>query len=249
MPYKKEHLEGLLKLIDEISNTPGNEWFIETLNKMHRDRIHGDPVDSQLTSLINIHDDLKRTKYYLKNIDRKNWREAFSFYKVVSQKELRATLCADFKEMKIAEIEANWFEFVRRIILQIESIVNALIEKEDAFNIIETNPELFINNKDKFKFNLFEGDYSFFNADRTPKALKNIGFPSRMTWIRIYYGISYSFSSLNDMLFIRNKGSHRGSLTNEEEERLNAIEANWLKKNTEYISCFKAIANPLKGKL
>ncbi len=235
--YSKESLEKLLLLIDEICNEEENLWFKMEILKKYSKNI------SNLNDLNELHKDLRRTKSFLKYIDGQYWREGFNFYKKISDSSLKLMLISDFKEMKISENDNNMLEFVRRMILQLENILNHLILKFDAYKIIIDSPDLYQGDK----FNLVEGPYSFFLENRVQKPLKNIPLPSKLTFIKIYFNINYSFNIWRDLTFIRNKASHRENLKDVDLLKMNEIESNWESNKIEYNKFFISLSKQLNN--
>jgi hypothetical protein len=233
--YSKESLEKLLLLIDEISSQGENLWFKEEIQKRHS--INPD----YFFSLNVLHQDLRRTKSFLKYIDGQYWREGFNFYKKIKDSDLKITLTSDFKEMKIAENENNILEYVRRLILQLENIFNCLISKFDAHTVIINNPNVYKDNHN----NLIEGKYSFFNDDKSPKHLKDISLPTKLFWVKTYFNINYTYKVWNDLTFLRNKASHRENLREEDKNKLEQIENDWDVNKTEYNKFFNSVIKQL----
>jgi hypothetical protein len=233
--YSKESLEKLLVLIDEIGKEDENLWFkMEIVNKYSKNV-------SKMSELDELHKDLRRTKSFLKYIDGQYWREGFNFYKKISDSSLKIMLISDFKEMKISDHDNNILEFVRRLILQLENILNHLISKFDAYNVIKDNPNQFKGEK----FNLVEGTYSFFQENGDQKPLKNISLPSKLTWAKIYFNFNYSFNIWRDLTFVRNKASHRENLKAEDQLKMEEIESNWESNKIEYNKFFNSLSKQL----
>lgn len=228
--YSKESLEKLLVLVGDICKDEDNVWFKESIGKINSDSI-------RFSELKNIHDDLRRTKSFLKYIDGQYWREGFNFYKKIPDVNLKIALTSDYKEMRIAESEKDYMEFVRRIILQFENVLNYLITKFDAHDIIYSNTQSYKNDS----LDLYTGPYGFFEPNGARKDLAKIGLPSKLNWARIFFNVSYSFPIWNDLTFLRNKASHRGSLSSLEVTKMEKIIDAWdqQKINTFYSSLLK----------
>jgi hypothetical protein len=221
--YSKESLEKLLTLIDDICKDEENLWFKENLSKNELTIIN--------TADLNVlHQDLRRTKSFLKYIDGQYWRDGFNYYKKIKDVDLKITLTSDFKEMKIAENENNILEFVRRLILQIENIMNFLIIHFDAFQTIKDNSALYISDRN----NLLIGNYSFFLENGDKKTIKSISIASKLNWVKIYFNINYTYNIWNDLIFIRNKASHRETLSESDNEKIQRLENEWDIKKIEY---------------
>ena len=232
--YSKESLDKLLYLIDAICLDNKNSWFKEKLRDKITDNIHSSQIGI-------LHNDLRRTKSFLKYIDGQFWKEGFNFYKKIKDANLKIALTSDFKEMKIAEADKNLQEFVRRLILQIENILNFLIIKFNAHQIIKDSPQLYQNDK----FDLVNGNYSFFLVNGDDKLIKNISIGSKIKWLSIFFGIRYTYSDWNEIVFIRNKASHREKLNEDESIKLEQIEDNADEKFVSYSKFLKLLINKL----
>ncbi len=232
--YSKESLEKLLLLIDEICSQEEYLWFKERLLKKNSKNIN-------VSELNELHQDLRRTKSFLKYIDGQHWREGFNFYNKIKDSNFKITLTSDYKEMKIAEIENNKLEYVRRLILQLENIFNYLITKFDAYTVIIDNPDIYRDNYN----NLLEGKYAFFNEDKSPRSLKNISLPSKLFWIKTYFNINYNYKVWNDLTFLRNKASHRENLIGDEKNKFEQIENDWEINKIEYNKFFNSVVKQL----
>lgn len=233
--YSKDSLEKLLLLIDEISNQEEYLWFKERLeNKNLKNQ-------GNITELNELYQDLRRTKSFLKYIDGQHWREGFSFYKNIKDPNIKIMLVSDFKEMKIAEIENNILEYVRRLILQLENIFNYLISKFDAYTVIIDNPDTYRDNYN----NLLEGPYAFFYDNKSPKPLKNISLPSKLFWTKTHFNVNYNYKVWNDLTFLRNKASHRENLSGEDKNKFDQIENDWEVNKIEYYKFFNSVVKQL----
>src|SRR5690606_25115191 len=127
MGENQKYIELFTALIKHIDEKNGNSEFssslirsIQTSNKFH----HSD-LNTEIIALLG---DIKRTKYFLKNIDKNDWIEGFKYYDKISFPELKMELVKDFKEMKIAEKQNDLLEFGRHLSLQLENALNTVIE-------------------------------------------------------------------------------------------------------------------------
>src|SRR5665647_523446 len=117
MKYKKENLLKLLRLIEEISNFHGNDWFKEELANKLKD-----------TSLIDEENSLSVESFL--RLQRKIFRtKALEFYKNIEDDSLRVELTKDFQEML-------WYKVLNQIdrqylftYYQIENMINFFITK------------------------------------------------------------------------------------------------------------------------
>jgi hypothetical protein len=258
----REQIESLVKLVTEIASQPGNEWVGKKMQNLFGNQKSSSSDKQDLSEEIDlIYKDLKRTKFFLKYIDGSNWREGFKFYKKIKSSELKLSLAADYKEMKIAEQEQNLLEYARRIILQLETIFNYLIISEDAFSIIKQaddftfiskkhNGEIYYNVKGEIGTDLKKGDYAFFNKEGSPKPVESIVLPSKFLWIKIYFQIDkYSFDHWNDLVFIRNKSSHSANMKPTDQERFDRLNSDFESTARNINKVFMTIFNQLIFKL
>lgn len=258
----REQIESLIKLVSEIANQPGNEWVAALLNdRFGNKNLISTEKQKPNEEIDTLYKDLKRTKFFLKYIDGTNWREGFKFYNKIKSSELKLSLAADYKEMKIAEQEQNILEYARRIILQLETIFNYLIISENAFSIIEQaddftfvskkhNGEIYYNEKGEIGTDLKKGDFAFFNKDGSPKPIESIVLPSKFLWIKIYFRLEkYSFEHWNDLVFLRNKSSHSASMKPKDQERIDKLSSDFTTTKSNVYKVFTTILNQLVFKL
>jgi hypothetical protein len=235
MSYKKESLEKLLVLIDVISKEEGNEWFLEELHRKFNN--FNQIIDTKRTSnLFELIDDIKRTKYFLKSIDKTYWIEGLYYYSKINDPTLRIELVNDFKEMKIADKQNDIIEFTRRLVMQLENCLNAICLIVDAAKIILSTPERFIDDKN----NLKEGKFSFFD-NVGAKQLHLIPITSKLYFVKKYYNFNYTYGTLDEMIKIRNKSSHRGELSESERNILNNAKKKYMEKKTLYFKTYNDI--------
>lgn len=225
MTYKKEHLEGLIKLINQIVETPGNEWFVEELRQS--------TIASSNISFAELNkniEDVRRTKYYLKNIDKTFYIEAFGFYKNIKDPSTKESLISDYKEMKIAFSDNNFLEYGRRMCMQLERCFDFIIINVDGWNVINTDvrfsSSVFVNsgrNEYNFKEKFFENTSGEIKA----KEISWIEFRAKGLFCFIYYGLDYLkfWQTFDDIYFLRNMASH-GVLGGRNENRLKKISHN-----------------------
>ncbi len=240
MQYKKESLEKLLVLIDAISKEEGNEWFIEEL--LRKLNNFNQLMDTKTTSnLFDLIDDIKRTKYYLKSIDKTYWIEGLNYYSKVKDPILRIELVNDFKEMKIADKQNDIIEFTRRLVMQLENCLNAICLIVDASNVILITPDRYRDGSN----NLKEGKFSFFDGG-TAKQLHLIPITSKLFFVKKYYDFNYTYNALDEMIKIRNKSSHRGELSESERNILDNAKKKYMEKKTLYFKNYNDIFLKLK---
>jgi len=237
MKFDKEYLKMFLELIDKIDHDNGNTWFSSHLCKTLSDR----NADISSVRVNDIYDDLKRTKYFLKHIDKSAWLEGFRYYDKVKIPDLKIELIKDFKEMRIADQGNDIFEFTRRLVMQIENCYNYILDEIDAYTIIRQDSNRFINNYN----NLLTGNFSFFQNDGTKKDLKDIQFPSKAFFMKQFFALNYNPKLLSEMQTIRNKASHRGKLSSKDQSIMDECADQPTQKKTEYFNVFNAIIKNL----
>lgn len=236
MTINKDTLLKLAAFIEEIANNAEYEWFNNLLiSKLHS--IKNATINHSLSEFDIIIEELKRTKYFLKNIDKTYWLEARNFYTNVIDDTVRLSLMIDYKEMKVAEIENNIVEFTRRLVMQLENGVSYACNKLDAHKHILKDPEKYKNKNT----NLRNGEFSFFNNDGSNKPTNKVNLPSKVFFLKQYYGFNYNFIIFNEMITIRNKSSHRGEMNDMEIKVLQEAKDNPQIKKNDYFHCFNSI--------
>lgn len=241
MNENQKYLELFTRLIQHIDGKNRNsEFSTELINRLQKSgNIQFLELNNQLASLYN---DIKRTRYFLKHIDKNDWLEGFKYYDNIIFPELKMELIKDFKEMKIADRLNDIIEYTRRLVMQLENCLNTIIEIVNAHDKIISYPNRY---KDNYS-NLRQGKYSFFNDDDTPKELKEISLPMKLYFAKQYYGFTYYWKTIDEMIKIRNKASHRGEMTNQEQEIMNNARNNVSQKKAEYFGGFDKIVKELK---
>lgn len=241
MAQDKTSLEKLLLFINEIANTKGNEWFRTKLVALI-DSSTEHNIGNYAEEAIKIIEDINRTRYYLKYIDRSYWSEGLKFYSAIKYPELKINLIGDYKEMKIAEMQNDIIEFTRRLVMQMENCVTVACSLLDAHSVIKSKPDNYIVGNS----NLLVGDYSFFERDGSSKLLNKINLPSKLLFTKQYYKLIYSFNDASDMITIRNKSSHRGEFSEREQKIWDYALNNVLEKKAAYTNCFNSIIKNIK---
>lgn len=236
----KNNLRKLLEFIDQIIDQEEDGWFRKELAKRIALKKATFVSDLHFSDFHNLYLDIKRTKYFLKNIDKRDWLEGFRFYQKISSPELQSELIEDYREMKIASRANDYIEFARRVSLQIENCINYAIEMLDAYTIIKNNPSKFRDNYN----DLYNGKYSFFKNDSGKRINKNINFisfTSKVFFIQQYYGFKVYWIGVYDINNYRNIASHRGSYDKKQQGLLKDLKDKPLIKKTNMLNAFKAI--------
>jgi len=249
--HKKEVLVKFLKLIQELSEEQGNEWFKNELSL----RFSTTPSHQFYEEPSELVQELKRTKFFLKHIDKSFNSEGFKLFKKIKDPILKSNLIIDYKEMKIAIVSGDVLEFGRRMILQLERCFDSVIIEINGWEKVKEEVALYqevkffvgqYENKMKITDGFFKTDFS----DKTKKIRKDpseIEFKIKALFCCIYYQIDFTkfWSNLLDIYFLRNKASH-GSLTTKDLQKLNNIIEKFPEKQGFYFTMFFSSIKPLK---
>lgn len=243
MNENQKYIELFTALIKHIDvKNRNNDFSTELIAQLQSSTNSKIPeLNNQLVSFYN---EIKRTRYFLKHIDKNDWLEGFKYFENIVIPELKMELIKDFKEMKIADRTNDIIEYTRRLVMQIENCLNTVIEIENAHEKIVSNPTQYQDNNNN---NLRQGRYSFFNDNDTPKELKVISLPSKLYFAKQYYGFSYYWKPIDEMIKIRNMASHRGEISSQEQIIMDNAKNNVSQKKAEYFGEFDKIVKQLKG--
>ena len=141
--------------------------------------------------------------------------------------------------MKIADKSDEIIEYARRLVMQLENSINSVTEIVDAWSVIQANLTI-IN-----KYNdLLIGNYSFFNKGQR-KELKDISLPSKLFFVKQFYNFKYFWQPIDEMIKIRNKASHRGEISIQEQQILYNARNNVTSKKSEYFNAFDNVIKNL----
>lgn len=193
MSYKRESLEKLLLLLEEICNDEENLWFKNRLHEQFSEI--GDNFPS-----------------YFRHLKKQYKIKANTFYKDIPDNNLKVKLTQDYVEM-------SWYlgiNDVNRFCLftyyQIENLLNYYITESNAFEKIKTNKNYFIKQfNEKFTVVCFD---KFFQNE-TNQSLDKINI-----WAKIVYWAldsnsedweNQNHSNISNLVNIRNTNSHRNS--------------------------------------
>jgi hypothetical protein len=201
MKYKKENLIKLLKLVEEISRQPGNEWFLEGLqNKFSENERLPNPGSETLEAKINLIRD------YL-SIDLNRVID-YSYF----EEPTRESLFRDCIEMGRYEKGApshkiDFGEFCRYAHLQAEGMINYFFNKISNQNI---------NIVDRF----IQGKVTTYKPTKNPTEIHHIFYTHKLSAFKSISQMSKKsvdvFWFLNEY---RNELSHRNSLTTSSEDK------------------------------
>lgn len=238
MAYSKEHLRALLQLVETVCARPENKWFKDALSQT----VCGvGSVDEQQKAIT---DELRRTRAYLIRIDRNFKREALWFYNKVKNQGIKNKLVQYYRQMKIAEIEEDFLEYSRNISLQLEAAFNFIIQKVDAWEVINKQPGYYNE--------IRVGNFSFFtqeNGSKIPKPISKIGFPTKLKFVELYYQFApytYDYNISHTLIFIRNKASHGQEVEGKDKQKLEEIERNAPLHKMDFYSLLEKVSAELK---
>jgi len=141
-----DYIEFFVSMIEQTNKKFENDEFLSKLYSQLSDKIN---VQSNFhfKEVNKFYKDIKRTRYFLKHIDKESWLEGLKYYKNVKRPELKIELAKDFKEMKIADRDNDIIEYTRRLVMQLENCLNSIIVIIDAYCVISSTPERY---KDKY---------------------------------------------------------------------------------------------------
>lgn len=230
-----EYVEFFLLMVEQTNKKFDNDEFLIKFSSILSTKIK-DNSEIKITDINKFYEEIKRTKYFLKHIDKDSWLEGLNYYSNVKIPELKIELAKDFKEMKIADRDNDIIEYARRLVMQLENSVSSVIEIVDAWKIISQNPA---NYQDNYN-NLNQGTYAFFN-NGIKKELKDIPITSKLFFIKTYYNFNYFWKPIDEMIKIRNKASHRGEISDQEQNILDNARINITQKKSEYFNAFDRI--------
>jgi hypothetical protein len=232
----KKFVEFTKDLLNSVKDNPEYSWFVDLFNS---EIINGifklqntplNPIANKFDAITE--QDINRVKSYLNFIDRKAINYGKEFYKDIVDNALRRDLINDFKDMKIALINDDIIEFGRKLSLQIENMYNASLTNISVHKLINENKALY--SKIPFKWSEMSNsyDYDFYKSffyydkekrDMMPVELSKISFNTKSVFLLNYFNFKVNKSNLDDIYFLRNKGSHRDRLSEIDTEKLNKI--------------------------
>lgn len=247
-------------LLESMKGKVEYTWFIELFQKeifgsnLFTCQFPNESLHNKFDSITEL--DIQRIKSYLNFIDRKAVNYGRVFYKHIINEELRNNLIADFKEMKIALKQDDIIEFGRRLCLQIENIYNASLNNLDVHQTIENDKEYYgkINFRWSEKAKSFDYDFykSFFSFDKdkktmVPNELSKVSFNTKSVFLCHHFEFSLNKSNIDDISFLRNKGSHRDKLSEEDLGKLTKILSRFDNNYSYYYKLLLDVINGIKN--
>ena len=236
----EEYTEFFMLMLEQANKEFNNDEFITKFAVAFSEKIKI-KSDLKINEVNSFYEEIKRTRYFLKHIDKEAWIEGLNYYSKVKIPELKIELAKDFKEMKIADKSDEIIEYARRLVMQLENSINSVIEIVDAWSVIQANPN---NYKDNYNNSLI-GNYSFFFNNGKRKELKDISLPSKLFFVKQFYNFKYFWQPIDEMIKIRNKASHRGEISIQEQQILDNARNNVTSKKSEYFNAFDNVIKNL----
>lgn len=129
MKYKKENLTKLLKLVEEISSQPENEWFKNDLKK----KVTANSSINNSSTIDEIYE------YCIKLIIKDHAEKFYADFKLLGIKE---RLIEDFIRMEKFRRDDNFEDFCLAAYQQLESIINELIKAPEFVNYYRDNRDM-----------------------------------------------------------------------------------------------------------
>ena len=251
----KKYIEFTKTLLGSLHGNDSYSWFFESFNNEIINKYFQKENTFSDTDKFNsiTESDVSRIKAYMNFIDKKALNYGKIFYKSISNSTLKKELIKDYREMKIALKNDNTVEFGRRLSLQIESIFNYSLRQMDVHNLI-------INKLSYYKavsptwwngkpFNFYQ---SFFRLNPMsnqiePIDLSYVSFKTKSIFLSIHFNYKIAVTALDDIYFLRNKGSHRNQLTSQERLDLERILSNFDKNYSLYHKVLFDVLNGIKN--
>lgn len=232
--YKKESLEGLLKLIEEICDDSDNQWFVERIAKI---TVQDENENNSFPSLIR----------FLKSEYKK---KGSKFYHSITDKKLKNDLINDFNEMYFNHSLNNMGKFIQFTCFQMENLLNYYCIKSNAYEKIRLNKNYYAKSyNEKFEIKCFQ---SFFGND-IEKEIGSVNLWAKITyWIiennKSDWYLSNSFT-LSNIINIRNHISHRNTLnTNDSNKKsIETLKNSDLSALSFYLNVLREIINSINN--
>jgi hypothetical protein len=137
MNDNKEQLNKLLKLVVEISNQPGNDWFKNELIPKNVTEIESNFSSNQMSEIY---------EHCLRKIIKEHAEHFYSDFKLL---EIKNKLIEDFIRMEKFRREDNFEDFCLALFQQIEGVVNELATEDIQEKFISSQNKQTHNSKNK----------------------------------------------------------------------------------------------------
>lgn len=226
MTKNKPSLLKLLKLVEEISQTPGNEWFKKELSEKNSLSDSPSIVNPKINDIY---------EFCIRLIIKEHAEKFYSDFKLTS---IKSKLIEDFIRMEKFRREDNFEDFCLALFQQIEGIVNELISIEIQ-SIIKDQQNTETHKVKNKSSGLYESHrlwqlifYPMLSAPDLEKKLAKPIFEWDFTErykavLFIYYFAKriYNYQSFQDVFFLGNELyqsrnlNHRGGRVTENQQR------------------------------
>lgn len=253
----RKFIEFTKTLLTQLHGNTDYAWFFESYNLEVVNSFFQN--GSNLTGLDKFQSitesDVGRIKAYLSFIDKKALNYGKVFYQNISDNNLKAELIKDFKEMKIALKNDDIIEFGRRLSLQLENIFNFSLNSINIYNLILENPQKYQSVKPNWAnysgspFNFYNSFISInkFTNKSEPIELSRVSFNTKSIFLSIYFNYQINTRNIKDIYFLRNKGSHRDQLSQDDEKLLNQIISDFDKNYSFYHKVLFDVVNGIQN--
>lgn len=245
---EKKNLERLLQLLPALLEAKGNEWFKDELYNQVVLKYYPLSNFNQGTIGPNLqNDEVIRLRAYFKLVDKKALNYGREFYKQVTDQTLKKQLIQDFREMKIALRGDDIVGFGRFMGLQMENCFNFILNKIDVWSyVIQNNhEEIRIGLYPPIKlFNIFMENDRYTNSYKNKK-LDKVPLNYKLEFFYKFYSCKPAYDIIHDIFFLRNKGSHRGILSSDDQRKLDRIMNGFDKNISMYYSNFEEIISKM----
>lgn len=261
MAEKKEHLQKLLLLVNQVANEPGNEWF-----------------KNELVSNFggNLERVLNETEKSIKKIDEHFFKkiatkQAENFYKDFKLTTIKDKLIADFVRMEQFRREDNFEDFSLALHQQIENIINQLTENNILFReaiIQNRNTQTYsIRNQKSRQFEHFNLSQLIVSNLVTQEKIDSVftkdifvwDYPQKLKSIIYFYVFNqkifnyYDFKTIydigNDIYQARNLNHRGGFLYDNQISTLNRIDSSKDKYYFKFLGFLETLVTKLNDKL
>lgn len=254
----RKFIEFTKTLLTQLQGQNEYAWFFESFNlEIVNSFFQNGANTSGLDKFQSITEsDVGRIKAYLSFVDKKALNYGKEFYKDIVEDNLRKELIKDFKAMKIALKNEDIMEFGRRLSLQIENIYNYSLSELNVHELIHSNKDFYSKVPFKWSERAKSYDYDFFKSFYSfnkelkvysPVELSKVSFNTKSVFLMHYFNYSVNKFNIDDIYFLRNKGSHRGTLNEDEKNKLQSIFNDFDKNYSFYHKVLFDVVNGIKN--
>jgi hypothetical protein len=202
MSYKKENLEKLVLLIENICSSNDNKWFKEKLLIV---------LNSETTITISTNEGDFGS--YFKLLKKQFKIKANKFYENIKDTKLKNQLVTDCIKMYWFQVNNDVNQLFVFAFFQMENMLNYYAHNSNCFEKITSNKNYYSHYFNE-KFSI-SASLSFLNTDNTPKPISKINiWPKIVYWAydtgRVDF-LQKQTSNFSNLINIRNENNHRNS--------------------------------------